>query len=245
MPTSITTIQSTDLITDSRADINNNFDSLSTNKIETSVIDTDTTLAANSDAKLPSQKAVKAYVDAGGNINATTTAKGIVEIATQTQTNAGTALGDTGASLAVTPETLSSRLSTDGYVSTFACGNTTYDISTASGTQTIAHGLGAAPSFVRLRAVVSNLATSASGAETSTTETTYNGTTQASVYIYHASSSSAGNSNSTHGVAFRVFSSLGDYQSGVITYDATNITITWTKTASPTGTANIMWEATA
>ena len=64
--TSIQTIQSTDLITNSRADINQNFANLNSSKIETSVIDTDTTLAANSDSKIPSQKAVKAYIDAGG-----------------------------------------------------------------------------------------------------------------------------------------------------------------------------------
>lgn len=60
----IVTIQSSDLITNSRADFNTNFANLNSDKVETSVIDTDTTLAANSDAKLPSQKAVKAYVDA-------------------------------------------------------------------------------------------------------------------------------------------------------------------------------------
>jgi hypothetical protein len=59
----LTTIQSTDLITNSRADINNNFSALNTDKIETSVLDTDTTLAANSDSKVATQKAVKAYVD--------------------------------------------------------------------------------------------------------------------------------------------------------------------------------------
>lgn len=67
MATSITTIQSTDLITNSRADINNNFASLNTNKIETDYLDTDTTLAANSDTKIASQKAVKTYVDSQGN----------------------------------------------------------------------------------------------------------------------------------------------------------------------------------
>jgi len=72
MSTSITTIQSTDLITNSRADINNNFDSLLVNKLETSVLDTDTTLAANSDSKVATQKAVKAYVDGGGDISITT-----------------------------------------------------------------------------------------------------------------------------------------------------------------------------
>ena len=103
---SITNIDSTDLITDSRADINNNFANLNADKMETSVLDTDTTLAADSDSKVATQKAVKAYVDAGGNVNATETTKGIVEIATQAEVDAGTATGATGASLVVTPETL-------------------------------------------------------------------------------------------------------------------------------------------
>lgn len=72
----ITTINSGDLITNSRTTINNNFANLNAGKIETSVIDTDTTLAANSDAKLPSQKAIKAYVDAAlvNSISSETTA---------------------------------------------------------------------------------------------------------------------------------------------------------------------------
>lgn len=60
----IKTIQPTDLITGSRTDINNNFANLNNDKVETSVIDTDTTLAANSDAKIPSQKAIRAFVEA-------------------------------------------------------------------------------------------------------------------------------------------------------------------------------------
>lgn len=106
----LTTIQSGDLISNSRADINNNFDALNTDKMETSVLDTDTTLAANSDAKIPSQKAVKAYVDAGGNVNASTTAKGIVEIATSAEIDAGTDIGGTGAQLVVTASALKGSL---------------------------------------------------------------------------------------------------------------------------------------
>lgn len=102
----IVTIAAGDQITNSRADINTNFANLNSDKIETSALDTDTSLAANSDAKIPSQKAVKAYVDAGGNVNASETTKGIVEIATQAEVNAGTATGGTGASIVVTPETL-------------------------------------------------------------------------------------------------------------------------------------------
>ena len=62
----ITTINASDLITNSRAVINTNFSNLNTDKIETSYLDTDTTLAADSDVKIASQKAVKAYVDATG-----------------------------------------------------------------------------------------------------------------------------------------------------------------------------------
>lgn len=60
----ITTIAAGDSITNSRSDINTNFANLNSDKIETSVIDTDTALSANSDSKIPTQKAVKAYVDA-------------------------------------------------------------------------------------------------------------------------------------------------------------------------------------
>jgi hypothetical protein len=59
----ITTIQASDLITNSRADINNNFSALNTDKIETSTLDTDTSLTANSDSKIATQKAVKEYAD--------------------------------------------------------------------------------------------------------------------------------------------------------------------------------------
>lgn len=65
--TTIVTIDADDQITSSRADINTNFANLNSDKIETSAIDTDTTLSANSDSKIPSQKAVKAYIDSGGS----------------------------------------------------------------------------------------------------------------------------------------------------------------------------------
>lgn len=102
----ITTIAGGDGISPSRTVINTNFSNLNTDKIETSVLDVDTTLAANSDLKVATQKAVKAYVDAGGNVNASTTARGIVEEATQAEVMARTATGGTGARLFVNPSTL-------------------------------------------------------------------------------------------------------------------------------------------
>lgn len=102
----IVTIASGDLISNSRADLNTNFSNLNSDKIETSALDTDTSLAANSDAKIATQKAVKAYVDTGGNSNASTTVRGIVEEATEAEAAAGTAAGATGARLFVNPSTL-------------------------------------------------------------------------------------------------------------------------------------------
>ena len=103
---SITTIQETDLISTSRTDINTNFANLNSDKIETSVLDTDTALTANSDAKIATQKAVKAYVDSGGQQNASETVRGLVEEATDAEVTAGTATGATGAKLFITPAKL-------------------------------------------------------------------------------------------------------------------------------------------
>ncbi len=133
----ITTIAAGDLITNSRTDINTNFANLNSDKIETSVIDTDTALTANSDAKIPSQKAVKAYVDAGGNVNASTTVKGIVEEATEAEVLAGTTTGGSGARLFVNPGSLSlfgkkgfGGTGSDGAL-TITSGTTTIDLASA------------------------------------------------------------------------------------------------------------------
>lgn len=103
----LVTIQPTDLITNSRADLNTNFENLNDDKIETSVLDTDTALTANSDAKIPTQKAVKAYVDSAGSINSSTTVRGVVEEATNDEVLARTTTGGTGARLFINPSSLS------------------------------------------------------------------------------------------------------------------------------------------
>lgn len=106
----ITTILGTDVISTSRTTINTNFTNLNTDKIETSYLDTDTSLAANSDTKLATQKAVKTYIDTSGGANASETVRGIVEEATDAEVTAGTATGGTGAKLFVTPAKLATRI---------------------------------------------------------------------------------------------------------------------------------------
>lgn len=105
----INSIGANDNISDSRSDINTNFANLNSDKIETSTLDTDTSLAANSDLKIATQKAVKAYVDTGGNVNASESQKGIVEIASAAEVAAGTDTGATGAKLVMTPSQIQSQ----------------------------------------------------------------------------------------------------------------------------------------
>lgn len=59
----ITSLGASDSGATSRGVINTNFTNLNSDKIETSVLDTDGTLAADSDAKVATQKATKTYVD--------------------------------------------------------------------------------------------------------------------------------------------------------------------------------------
>lgn len=80
-------------------------------KLDDSQLDTTPTLGTD-DTKIPSQNAVKEYVDntaIAGAPDASTTVKGIVEIATQAQVDAGTDTGETGAKLAVTPDLLNGK----------------------------------------------------------------------------------------------------------------------------------------
>jgi len=80
-------------------------------KIPTSYLDTDTSLTANSDSKIATQKATRAYVLANVTPSATETVQGKAEIATQAETNTGT--DDTRF---VTPLKLKTNLATYGYL---------------------------------------------------------------------------------------------------------------------------------
>lgn len=121
-------------------------------------------------------------------------------------------------------------------------GTTTKDASDASTTQNIAHGLGRAPRKVKIRAIYAAVVGGGStGPQFRFAETVYNGTTQSSISAYDNGSNSM-----TFDATFTL--NAGDNSStqvGVVTFDATNIIITWTKTGSPTGTYRLLWEAEA
>lgn len=101
------------------------------------------------------------------------------------------------------------------------------------GAVTYAHGLGKTPLFVDLSATyrhtanTQNISTSVGG---------YDGTTNTSAYFtaLWASAGVAG-SSSSNGISVYEDGSISNGQTGVITVDATNVTITWTKVGAASG----------
>lgn len=118
-------------------------------------------------------------------------------------------------------------------------GTTTKNAADASTTQTISHVLGATIKKVRIKAISVG---SAGGEILFTAETTYNGTTQSSISNYRDSGVGAIADNNFR---LNTANATGAYQTGVVTYDSTNISIAWTKTGGATGTYQILWEAEA
>jgi len=100
-------------------------------------------------------------------------------------------------------------------------GATTHDMSSTT-TKNIAHGLGVTPTLYTITGVSST------------------GYTTFSVKTTAVATAGAAASN-----VFLFFYSAGNVLEGSISADSTNITITWSKTGSPTGTAQLIWWAIA
>ncbi len=118
-------------------------------------------------------------------------------------------------------------------------GTDTKDASDASTTQNIAHGLGKIPKKIRIRAITFAAALTYRPVEA---VTVYNGSTQSSVSIYIQQAGGISILSTTFTLNLTQ-SGSADTQTGTVTFDATNIIITWTKTNSPTGTYTLLWEA--
>ena len=140
--------------------------------------------------------------------------------------------------------TTSNQLTRKSYVdgiaaTTFANGTTTKNADDSSTTQNIPHGLGRIPRNVRIKAIFPS--TQLGGSLYS--DTVYNGTTQSSFSITAIASGSGYIDATTNFRIWWAYSSTWYYQEWVVTFDATNIIITWTKTGLPTGTYTLLWEA--
>ncbi len=118
-------------------------------------------------------------------------------------------------------------------------GVTTRNNTTASGAQTIAHGLGRVPNRILIHAKLwdnstTHLIDSFGG---------YDGTTNACVYVTYSGGITAPNETASFGVF--IADNAGTLeQKAVITVDATNITLTWTKVGTTdAGTIQLFWTA--
>lgn len=117
-------------------------------------------------------------------------------------------------------------------------GTTTHDVS-ITGTQNIAHGLGIIPKYIRIRAAIPSGGTSLYAIS----DGTYNGTT--SSYIATEGNSPGVDIGSNIIQLSALDATSNKVVSATVTFDATNIILTWTNGNSPTGTASLMWEAFA
>ena len=128
----------------------------------------------------------------------------------------------------------------EGNPITSKIGTATYDVSTASGTQNIAHGLGRTPKRLRATTIM------APGGLVNTQSLSwgvYDGTSQNYLHLLAVPGAPANTiieSSTTQIIRASVDST--NFAKAVVSVDGTNIILTWTKTNTPTGTVNIMWE---
>ena len=192
-------------------------------------------------------------------VNASTTVAGITELATSAEITAGTATGGTGAALVVTPDALASStpvfngsgLTNLTNPAVYASGSTTYDLTTASGTQNIAHGLAKTPKYIRITYYISYSNQSSIPYPFRNGVGTFNGSTYMGWYV----GSKSGEASSSNSSTYTTTAAVIEYQAGgggssasqvaTASLNSTNIVLTWTKTNSPTGTLTIIWEAYA
>ncbi|NTW31769.1 MAG: hypothetical protein HGB12_03955 [Bacteroidetes bacterium] len=123
---------------------------------------------------------------------------------------------------------------------TYKNGVTTHD-RTTTGTQNIAHGLGTTPKKIRI-----NVSFADGSTGNGRSQGVYNGTTTSTIYQYNISSSAytgTRSGQSSTNIIQLVNASESTTSYATVTFDGTNIILSWSNTGSPTGTCDIMWEA--
>lgn len=133
--------------------------------------------------------------------------------------------------------------SSSANVPQFKVGTASYVNTNVSAAQNIAHGLGIIPKFVRL-----TMLTDATGGTSvmATAIGVYNGTTAAVIYNNQTINTTPTSQNYATGTTF-VIGTTTNNQTASITFDATNIILTWVKTGAGPATNNgnilMVWEA--
>lgn len=201
--------------------------------------------------------------------DASTSVKGVVEIATTAEITAGTGTGGTGAVLVVPASAVGSPGASkivqftaaglypaaDGSLITNLTNPGVYKNGTfkknanSTTTTTIAHGLGKTPKFFSITGFG---ATGGSNARVQS-QGSYDGTNNRSAYIwFDINGSNIGSNVDTTAavwISYAYTSGLGQtlYIKGVVTWDSTNITITWSNGGAGNSSLTISytWEAFA
>lgn len=163
------------------------------------------------------------------------TKTGIVNVSSANAPSSGQVLTATGATAATW------QTSAGGSV-TYNSESTSRDLSTASGNQTIAHGLGTTPKYIRMTMMVTD-GTSKFGQSTGS----WNGSQSSSIFSIDNGITAISVSTNGHAGNFITTIStdqtLTNFNQASVSADGTNITLAWTKTGTPTGTCFINWEA--
>lgn len=123
---------------------------------------------------------------------------------------------------------------------TYKVGSATRAGNTATGTQTIAHGLGRVPKMTRI-----SVSYGAAGmAASAQSQGAYNGTTNACTYGYWRTNSTATTTGSSSSAVAVVGDALNSgTQTATATVDATNITLSWTSSGTmDSSNMQIFWE---
>ena len=121
-------------------------------------------------------------------------------------------------------------------------GTTTYDTSTATGTQNIAHGLGRVPRFVRISMVYD---TGSTNPMPVSSIGTYNGTSNKCVFrgLNYAGGNQWRASVADNIVYFEHTNAAEARRAiATATVDGTNIILSWVKTGDCSGIAQLLWE---
>lgn len=194
------------------------------------------------DGRVPTQDENNALVGTSGTPSTTNkfvTNDDTATAATASKVARRLASGDVTVNTTPTNATdAASKAYVDGNPITSKTGLATYDVSTASGTQNIAHGLGRIPKITEITTLM--------GYPVNTPSLSwgnYDGTTQNYLHLLSVPSVPASTviESSNAGIA-RASDDATNYAWASATVDATNIILAWTKVNSPTGTLNIMFK---
>ena len=196
-------------------------------KFDTANVDTDTSLAANSDSKVASQKAIKGYVDTKDAANVKKTGD---------QTVNGVKTFGSIPVLPASDPTTANQATRKEYVDNVSTlvktGASSYSAKD-TGNFNIAHGLGKTPTLVRIRAVWESDGKAISLG-------VFTASAQNAVSFRVASGTIDPTMSETYAV---ILKHANGYIKAIVSVDATNIKLNRSADYTPGGTVYIYWEA--